>query len=110
MKAYKNFIHKRNIQELLDIDDQRVEFMMKKAGSTANCPIFETIDKNKPLLESFKGMTILEFPTIYITINEDKNAASMIKEEQKEKIHVQKKLNFETNLKHSGIVDYDSEE
>ncbi|EMR11175.1 hypothetical protein PNEG_00769 [Pneumocystis murina B123] len=110
MKAYKNFIHKRNIKELLDIDDQIVEFMIKKANSPANNPIFETIDKNKPLLESFKGMTILEFPTIYITINEDKNVTSMIQEEVKEKIQIEKKVDFKINAKQNGIVDYDSEE
>ncbi|QSL65105.1 hypothetical protein MERGE_002410 [Pneumocystis wakefieldiae] len=44
VKAYKNFIHKRNIQELLDIDDQRVEFMMKKAGSTVI--VFLLVDTN----------------------------------------------------------------
>ncbi|KTW28820.1 hypothetical protein T552_01450 [Pneumocystis carinii B80] len=110
MEAYKNFIHKTNIKELLDIDHEIVEFMMKKTNSQANNPIFETIDKNKPLSESLKGMTVIEFPTIYITINENKIITSMAQEEMEEKIQIEKRVNFGINVKQNGIIDYDSEE
>ncbi|CCJ29176.1 unnamed protein product [Pneumocystis jirovecii] len=109
--AYKNFIHKRKINELLDIDYQTIQFMIKKVNSPANNSIYETLNKNTTLLESLKGMTILEFPTIHIIVNENKNKyASISKEITQIKNEIKIKTEIKTKIKQNGIVDYDSEE
>ncbi|KAG4305357.1 hypothetical protein PORY_001527 [Pneumocystis oryctolagi] len=106
--AYKNFIYKRKIQELLDIDYQTIQFLIKKIDHPENNSIYEKLNKNATLSENLKGMTILEFPTIYI-VNENQCEKSPTLEREEEIVWIKNEIQIEKNTKQNGIVDYDSE-
>ncbi|KAG5519402.1 hypothetical protein PMAC_002029 [Pneumocystis sp. 'macacae'] len=106
MDAYQNFIQKRKINELLNLNHQDIQFMIKKVNSPANNSIYETLSKNTTLLDNLKGMTILEFPTIHVVVNEENKYISI----PKEITQIKNEIEIKTEIKRNGIVDYDSED